>query len=157
MSRRDQIRMNDQEERDFLTASRTVILTSIGKDGVPHPMPMWYAIDAEGAVLMTTFTKSQKIHNLKRDPRVSLLVEAGDVYEELRGVAAYGEAELNADDDWIAAILLAVSQHRGDLAPGVPADALQKAFLQQAAKRTGIRVLPNRTVSWDHRKLGGTY
>lgn len=157
MSRRDQIRMTDDEVRDFLAAGRTVILTSIGRDGLPHPMPMWYAIDDDGAVLMTTFTKSQKIRNLKRDPRASLLVEAGDVYEELRGVVIYGTAELDPDPDTIVAILQAISTHRGDLAPGVPADAVQNALRQQASKRTAIRVRPQKTVAWDHRKLAGAY
>ena len=157
MSRRDQIRMTDDEVRAFLAAGRTAILTSIGRDGLPHPMPMWYALDGDGAVLMTTFTKSQKIRNLKRDPRASLLVEAGDVYEELRGVVIYGTAELDPDPDAIVAILQAVSTRRGDLASGEPADAVQSAFRKQASKRTAIRVRPQKTVAWDHRKLAGAY
>ena len=157
MSRRDKIRMTADEVREFLRAGRTIILTSIGKDGAPHPMPMWYGLDDEGAILMSTFTKSQKIRNLKRDPRVSLLVEAGDTYTELRGVVCYGTAELDPDPERIVAILAAVSKHRGDVAPGVPADAVRDAFRKQAPKRTGIRVLPDKIVSWDHRKLAGAY
>ena len=94
MSRRDQIRMTDAEVDAYLAESPTMILNSIGRDGVPHPMPMWFAREDDGSVVMTTFTKSQKIHNLRRDPRVSLLVEGGTVYAQLSGVVIYGTAEL---------------------------------------------------------------
>ena len=153
MSRRDSIRMSDGEVRDFLSEARTVILTSIGRDGFPHPMPMWFAIDDGGAVLMTTFTKSQKIRNLKRDPRISLLVEAGEVYSELRGVVMSGMAELIADTEGVVDILAAVSARSG--AP--TSDAVRAGMRGTAEKRTGIRVQPAKTVSWDHRKLGGVY
>ena len=79
---------------EFLGAAKTIILNSIGRDGVPHPMPMWFSLADDGTIAMTTFSKSQKIQNLRRDPRVSLLVEAGSVYNELRGVVIYGHAEL---------------------------------------------------------------
>ena len=71
MSRRAQIRMTDEEVKDFLDQTRTIILCSIGKDGVPHPMPMWFGLDEDGAIIMTTFTKSQKILNLKPSLRES--------------------------------------------------------------------------------------
>ncbi|MBT5793136.1 MAG: pyridoxamine 5'-phosphate oxidase, partial [Gammaproteobacteria bacterium] len=86
MSRRDQIKMTDDEIGSYLKNSRTIILVSNGKNGFPHPMPMWYAVDDQNVVYMTTFRKSQKINNLKKDPRVALLVESGDVYQELKSV-----------------------------------------------------------------------
>ena len=73
MSRRDQIRMTDAERRDFIASAQTVIINSIGQDGVPHPMPMWFGIEEDGAIVMTTFRKSQKVQNLTRDPRVQRL------------------------------------------------------------------------------------
>ena len=90
MSRRDQIRMTDEERGKFLADAQTIIINSIGPGGVPHPMPMWFGIEEDGCVVMTTFTKSQKIRKIERDPRVSMLVEGGTVYNELRGVVIYG-------------------------------------------------------------------
>ncbi len=153
MSRRDQIRMTDEAMRDFLAQRRTVIFNTIARDGVPHPAPMWYAIDEDGALVMTTFTKSQKIKNLRRDPRVSLLVEDGTDYTELRGVVIYGTAELIQDAEDVTGILVAVSVRQGTAVT----DALRDQMRRTAAKRTGIRVKPVRLVSWDHRRLGGAY
>ena len=153
MSRRAEIRMSSDEVRVFLGRSRTIIVNSIGPDGVPHPMPMFYAVDDGGAIVMTTYTKSQKVQNLKRDPRVSLLVEDGAEYSELRGVVLYGTAELIAGTDEVMRLLAAVSTHQG--APTDESPSALAGRRRMAAKRTGIRVRPERVVSWDHRKLVG--
>jgi len=146
--------MSEEEISAFLDASRTIVLNSIGPDGFPHPMPMWFAMDAAGAVVMTTFRKSQKIRNLERDPRVSLLAEDGHVYDELRGVVFYGRAELLPDPEQVTDILVRVT---GRSTAVDDVQALRQAIQGTARKRTGIRVLPERIVSWDHRKLGGVY
>jgi general stress protein 26 len=86
VSRRDQIRMTDDERQNFLADAQTIIICSTDPKGYPHPMPMWFGMEDDGTVVMTTFTKSQKIKNIERDPKVSLLAEAGTVYSELRGV-----------------------------------------------------------------------
>jgi PPOX class probable F420-dependent enzyme len=101
--------MTDDEVRQFLDQTRTIILCSIGKDGFPHPMPMWFGLEEDGTVVMTTFTKSQKIQNLKRDPRVSLLAEAGESYSELRGVVIRGNAEIDTEVENVFATLRKVS------------------------------------------------
>ncbi len=155
MSRRDQIRMTDEERKRFIEESRTVILNTIGKDGVPHPMPMWFGIEDDGAIVMSTFTKSQKIRNLERDPRVSLLIEDGETYSELRGVVIYGRAELIRDQDEIVEILVRANTRSMDAE--VEPESLRAAVRNTAPKRTGIRVRSERIVSWDHRKLGGRY
>ena len=156
MSRRDAIRMSDPEIRDFLEASRTLILCSQGRDGVPHPMPMWYGVDPDGAVLMTTFAKSQKVKNLERDPRVSLLVEDGEAYGELRGVVLYGKVEIERETERVLDVLARVTGRYGD-GRGADPGAMRDALRAQARKRVALRVLPDRIVSWDHRKLGGVY
>lgn len=156
MSRRDQIRMSDQEMKDFIADQQTIIINSIGSDGVPHPMPMWFGVDDDGSIIMTTFTKSQKIRNLERDPRCSLLVEDGTEYSKLRGVVLYGKAELIRDTDAVTDILVNVSS-RSLNADEVNRDALRAAVRKTAEKRTGIRVRPEKVISWDHRKLGGVY
>jgi PPOX class probable F420-dependent enzyme len=153
-SRRDRIQMTEAEQRRFLDAARTIILCSVGKDGVPHPMPMWFALDDDGAVLMTTFAKSQKIRNLERDPRVSLLAEAGETYAELRGVVLYGKAELEPDMERVLGVLARVSEKSTGVVIGPEA---REGLRATAAKRVAVRVAPDRIVSWDHRKLGGRY
>ena len=157
MSRRDQIRMSDEEIRDLLREKRTIILNSVGQGGFPHPMPMWFSMDDALVISMTTFRKSQKILNLQRDPRVSLLVESGLEYQELKGVVIYGRAELSEDLDEIIAALLAAA---GQEAPPDDADAqkvMREVMKKTASKRTLIRVKPERVISWNHAKLGGVY
>ncbi|MEX2159090.1 MAG: TIGR03618 family F420-dependent PPOX class oxidoreductase [Dehalococcoidia bacterium] len=153
MSQREKIRLTDAEVRDFLEHSRTMIIVSNGHDGVPHPMPMFYAVEDDGAIVMTTYTKSQKIQNLMRDPRVSLLVEDGEAYSELRGVVLYGTAELIDSTDTVMQFLATIAAQRGEGAD--ESEAALAGRYRMASKRTGIRVRPERVVSWDHRKLVG--
>jgi len=158
MSRREQIQMTDSEIRDFIDGSQTIILNSIGKDGVPHPMPMWFGREDDGAIVMSTFTKSQKILNLDRDPRVSLLVESGTAYSELRGVVLYGTAELLREPEQVVEVLVRVNRRSIPTgSEGPDDDAIRTAVRGTAPKRTGIRVRPDRIVSWDHSKLAGVY
>ncbi len=157
MSRRDQIRLTDDEIRSFIDSNKTVILNSIGPDGYPHPMPMWFVMDDAMTISMTTFRVSQKVLNLKRDPRVSLLVESGTEYSELKGVVFYGRAELSEDIDEIIATLAAIA---GNEVPSDDAEAkkaMRKVMEKTASKRVLIRVRPEKVVSWDHAKLGGVY
>jgi PPOX class probable F420-dependent enzyme len=158
MSRRDQIRLTEEELATFLAKSQTIIIVSINKDGTPHPMPMWYGVEPDGSVVMTTFTKSQKIVNIARDPRVSLLVEAGGaVYERLKGVVIYGRAELIRDTERVVDILTRVSTKTLDNPDDKTRDGIRNAVRGTAPKRTGIRIRPEKIVSWDHSKLGGVY
>ncbi len=144
--------MSSDEVHKFLAESKTIILCSNGKDGVPHPMPMWFVLDDDGTIRMTTFAKSQKILNLERDPRVSLLAEAGEEYQELRGVVLYGRAELVPDTERVIDTLIDASG-QGDRANQGVRDAMRG----NASKRVLIRVKPERVVSWNHSKLGGVY
>ena len=150
MSRRDQIRMTPDEVRRFLESSKTIVLTSNGTQGYPHPMPMWFTLESDGTVRMTTYRVSQKIKNLERDPRLTLLAEAGTEYSELRGVVIHGRAELAYDTETVIETLLAASGQQDS-------EEVRTALQRTAAKRVVIRVKPERTVSWDHRKLGGVY
>ena len=156
MSRRDQISMTLEEISDFLKNSRTIILVSNGRDGFPHPMPMWYAVDENNVVYMTTFRKSQKINNLKRDPKVSLLVESGDVYQQLKSVVIYTEVELVSDVEATRDILFNISVQRGDLQADA-GDAIREGMMNTASKRMGMKFTPDKIISWDHSKLGGVY
>ena len=158
MSRRDQIRMSPEEQKKFLAEAQTITICSLDPRGFPHPMPMWFGIEDDGAVVMTTFTKSQKIKNIERDPRVSLLVESGTVYAELRGVVMYGEAELVREKEQVLDILARIGTKNAGGAGNAPdPEALRKGLMATVPKRTGIRIRPERVVSWDHSKLGGVY
>ena len=148
--------MTPAEIEGFLAGAKTMILCSIGRDGVPHPMPMWFVQGDDGVVRMTTFRKSQKVRNLRRDPRVALLVEDGVEYAQLRGAVLYGRCEVIDDLDAVTATLIDIT---GGAAANDPAarEGMAKVVQGTAAKRVLLRTRPDRIVSWDHRKLGGTY
>ncbi len=153
-SRRAQIQMTDQEQKKFLADGWTLQIASIGPNGWPHLIAMWYAV-IDGLIHFTTFTKSQKILNLQRDPRVTCMLEQGDKYEELQGLVIEGEAEVISDDPDLT---LRVLQHTGAKYRGSPIDAPLDADRRRlAAKRAVVRVHPKRVYSWDHRKLSGRY
>jgi PPOX class probable F420-dependent enzyme len=152
MNRRAQIAMTAAEQAAFLAGAKTLILSSIDSSGYPHSVAMWFSL-IDGIVHMTTFRKSQKVINLRRNPKVSLLAEAGSRYEELRGLMIRGRAEILEDIDLCADILADVqSRYFGSNDPSVR-DVLRR----QAAKRVAIRVRAERIASWDHSKLGGVY
>ncbi len=150
MSRRDQIRLTDDEIRKYLEESRTIILVSQGPEAFPHPMPMWFAVDDDGAICMATYRSSQKVKNIQRDSRVSLLVESGAVYADLKGIVIYGHAEIIDDFERMIDVLLAAAGAESN-------ESTRQGVSKTAAKRYLIRVKPERIVSWDHAKLGGIY
>jgi hypothetical protein len=153
VSRRNEIAMSHEEAAAFLDESMTVTCATIARDGRPHLMPLWYVIRA-GELWAWTYAKSQKVRNLERDARCTLQVEAGTAYEELRGVMLDCEGILHRDLDVVAPLgaELAVRYGSGALTP-----ELEAAMRAQAAKRVGIQFSERRRVSWDHRKLEGTY
>jgi PPOX class probable F420-dependent enzyme len=152
-SRRNQIALSPQEQRRYLEESHTAILVSNGRDGYPHAVAMWYVADPDGSVLMTTFAKSQKAVNLRRDPRCSVLIESGRIYTELKGLLIRGRAELDPDTERVLDMLERVHEKYNR----EPATGLREAMRGQASKRCLIRVRPERVASWDHAKLGGVY
>ncbi len=150
MSRRDQIGLSEDEIRKYLGESKTIILVSQGPGGFPHPMPMWFAVDDDGSICMATYRSSQKIKNIQRDSLVSLLVESGATYAELKGVVIYGHAEIIDDFERVIDVLLAAAGAESN-------ESTRRGVSKTAAKRYLIRVKPERVVSWDHAKLGGIY
>jgi len=153
LSRREQIRMSPDEVAAFLAEARTLQVATINPDGTPHLVAMWFAMrDADPA--FWTYAKSQKIANLRRDPRISVLVESGDRYEELRGVSFVGHVELVEDR---AAVLELGEQIFERYWGPITDDAVRGGVHAMGAKRVGVIVRPEKTVSWDHRKLGGVY
>ena len=147
-SQRERIRMTDDEAAEFLAAERTVQVASIGPDGTPHLIPMWFAV-IDGRIAFWTYAKSQKANNLRRDPRVTCLVEAGESYGELRGLSITGRAEISDDYETVFADGAAVyARYMGDMN-----HASRAGVEVEARKRVAVFVIPEKTASWDHRKL----
>ena len=151
-NQRAAIAMTAAEADDFLRAGRICVLVTLGPDGLPDPVPMWYVVDDEGRVVMRTFAKSQKVLNLRRDPRYSALVEAGQRYVELRGVQLTGTVELVDDPELVADMLTGLAMKYEGLDPQHAA-GFRAAALAKAGKQVALRLRVDRLVSWDHRKL----
>ena len=150
MDRRRQIRMTEAELAAFLDAQRTLICATVGPGGRPHLAALWY-LPAAGRLDCWTYAASQKARNLARDPRATLLTEAGTSYQELRGVSLECDAELVRDPGQVLDIGVALAARYGGASP---TPGLRATLARQAAKRVGIHFHPTRVSSWDHRKLG---
>ena len=157
MSRRDQIRMSDAEVLAFLEEERTVVCATNGRRGWPHLMPLWYVLRPTGdagapQVWAWTFAKSQKAKNLERDPRATLQVESGIEYAELRGVMLRCDVEIHRDVEVVTDFAMELVERYAGGAEGT-----RDAFAQQPPKRVALEFVERDRVTWDHRKLGGTY
>jgi PPOX class probable F420-dependent enzyme len=153
MNKRNAIQLGDDERRRYLQEALTIILVSVGSDGYPHAVPMWFVVGDDGVISMTTYGRSQKVLNVRRNPRVALLVESGVRYDQLKGVLVRGTAEVVEDLETCVTTLMHIqTKHMGALAPGV-----EDIMRAQARKRVVLRVTPERVASWDHQKLGGAY
>ncbi|MFP6814356.1 MAG: pyridoxamine 5'-phosphate oxidase family protein [Pseudomonadales bacterium] len=156
-SRRELIQLSSDEVRYYLEAQKTLIIISNGKDGYPHPIPMWFHADAQGCLYCTTFTKAQKVLNFRRDPKAALLVESGERYAELKSVLIYARAEVIDDFDAVCDALVNITtKGRSDVGPEEIAK-LRAGVAKTAEKRVLLKFTPERYVSWDHSKLGGSY
>ena len=151
VNQRAQVVMSPEEVGAFLRRSRTATVASIGPRGRPHLVAMWYGIIGE-AIYLETKAKSQKAANLRRDPRMVFMVEAGISYDTLRGVSIEGNAVIITDSDgqeyWDAAI----SVYERYIGPYT--EAKRPAIELMMNKRVVVRLVPDRVRSWDHRKLG---
>ena len=151
--RRDLIKMTDDEIEEFLNGRHTMNIATFGPDGNIHLIAMWYGFHGKNPAF-ETFTKSQKVINLRRDPRITVLVEDGDEYDKLRGVEIVGKAIIHEDAD----VLMGVARTVVDryLAVSNP-DDLDAVAAGLTTKRVAIEIVPEKILSWDHNKLGGTY
>ena len=152
VNQRAQIRMSDDEVAAFLRQSRTATVATIGPGGFPHLVAMWYGLSPDGQLVFETKAKSQKVVNLRRDPTISCSVEAGESYDQLRGVAVEGMAviidDASSDEYWAAAVSV-FERYQG------PYTEELRPFLEQMMnKRVVVAVVPARVRSRDHRKLG---
>jgi PPOX class probable F420-dependent enzyme len=149
VNQRAQVTLTVDEVGELLAGIRSMTMASVGPGGQPHLVAMWFAL-LDGDICFETKAKSQKAVNLRRDPRISCLAEDGDVYEDLRGVAIEGRAEVSDDPELLWRVGVAIWEryhgpYREELRPVVEASL---------RKRVAVRVRASRIRSWDHRKLG---
>jgi general stress protein 26 len=155
VSRRAEIQLDPEDQRELIESERIVVVASHGIRGWPHVMPLWY-VPREGEVWIYTYAKSQKVRNLERDRRATLLIETGHEYAELRGVMIEAEAEIHRDIESVFPLAEELTLRYADGIDSLEGDA-REALKAQAAKRVAVHFRPQRTATWDHRKLGGRY
>jgi general stress protein 26 len=152
-NRRAQIAMSVEEMWAFIESQKTVQVCTLNKDGSPHLVCMWFAI-SDGAIVLETFSKAQKILNLQRDSRIAILFEDGVEYGQLRGVSINASAELITDYDRVHALHAHVIVRNQ---PGVTHEQALEFTRDMSHKKTAILVRPDKVMSWDHRKLDVAY
>jgi len=149
--------MTEEELLAFLAEQRIVRVATTGPRGRPHLIPLWYVLGEGGELRGWTYAASQKAKNLERDARATLSVDEGVSYEELRGAMMDCDVQMERDPERVATYGTALFERYGDAPEGGLAPEVREMVAKQASKRVGLTFRPTRVVSWDHRKLGGTY
>lgn len=153
-NKRASITMTEAEIAAYLEEQTILNIATIGPTGHPHLVAMWYVV-MDGKVTFWTFGKSQKILNLRRDAKISGLIESGDTYDQLKGLELVGSGRIIDDYDKVLSIGKAVGlKYNGE---GAISDAAMPFLEAQARKRLGIQIEVDQIVSWDHTKIGGGY
>ena len=150
MNRRRQIQLRPDEQATFFREHRKAALATLDKDGFPHVVAMNYFVK-DGAFYMTSYAKAQKVLNIRRNPKVALMIESGNAYSELRGVMVRGHCEIIEGADTVRAAFAAMAEFRG-ATPTRP-----RGSADSAPKRVVLKITPQKVISWDHTKLGGGY
>ena len=148
-NQRSQIEMSDEEIATYLERSRTATMVTNGPSGHPHAIAMWYGL-IDGHIWFETKAKSQKATNLRRDPKITVLIEDGHTYDTLRGVSFEGTAEIVEDPD----VLWDLGVNVWERYTGPYTEEMRPLVEFMLHKRVAVRVDVTRTRSWDHRKLG---
>ena len=143
--------MSEQEVADFLQGVHTMQVATIGRDGRPHLVAMWYGF-LDGALALWTYGRSQKVVNLRRDPRITCLVEWGRAYDELKGVELLGVATILEDGGSVLDAGRSVWERNVEPL----SDEVARRVERMSAKRVAVRIEVEKVVSWDHAKLGPT-
>jgi len=146
--RRRQIQLSETEQAGFLGANRKAALATLDQDGYPHLVAMTYGVK-DGAFYMTSYAKAQKVLNIRRNPKVALMIEAGGAYSELKGIMVRGICDIAESEDAVREAWAIISRDTGT--------PRRRETNDSAAKRVVLKVTPHRIVTWDHSKLGGRY
>ena len=150
INRRRQIQLTPDEQAAFFRERKKAALATIDKDGFPHVVAMNY-FARDGAFYMTSYGKAQKVVNVRRNPKVALMMESGDAYSELRGVMIRGHCEILEGEEAVRAAFAARGEAQASPSP------VQPGAVSSAPKRVVLKIVPEKVISWDHRKLGGKY
>ena len=145
--------MSEEEMWSFIERQKSMQVCTLNRDGSPHLTTLWFAV-VDGELVFETFTKSQKVKNLERDPRIAVLFEDGLEYAELRGVAINASARLYSDPKDVERLASAVMERNN---PDIPPEQLEPLARRMAAKRSAVVVPLEKVVSWDHTKLDVDY
>jgi PPOX class probable F420-dependent enzyme len=148
-NQRSQVEMTDEEITTFLERSRTATMATVGPDGTPHLVAMWYAV-IDGQIWFETKGRAQKVLNLRRNPRLTCLIEDGLTYDMLRGVSLEGTAEIVEDPERIWDVGVSVWERYS----GPYSEEVKPLVEFMLHKRVAVRLDVTRVRSWDHRKLG---
>ena len=149
MNRRQQIQLTTEELAAFLAQPHKAALATVDKDGFPHVVAMGY-LAKDGAIYMTSYGKAQKVLNIRRNPKVGVMIETGQTYADFVGVLLRGTCEIIDDPETVARTMRELG---GNQAKG----AAPRAATSSAPKRVVLKITPQKVSSWDHRKLGGKY
>jgi len=148
MPGRPDIRLTSDEQAGFLREHRKCALATLDLDGFPHVVAMNFVV-RDGTYYMTSYGKAQKVVNIRRNPKVGVMVETGGAYAELKGVMMRGHCQIVEDPDRVAEVLTWLGEGRGTARPA--------GAVRSAPKRVVLKITPHKTTSWDHSKLGGRY
>jgi PPOX class probable F420-dependent enzyme len=150
MAERPDIRLTPEEQAAFLRENRKAALATLDKDGFPHVVAMNF-VARDGAFYMTSYGKAQKVVNIRRNPKVGLMIETGSAYAELKGVMVRGHCEIIEGAEAVQEVFAWSAEARGE-SYSRPAGASSSA-----PKRVVLKIVPHKITSWDHSKLGGRY
>src|SRR6516162_4387598 len=150
MNRRQQIQLSPDEQTVFFREQRKAALATLDQQGFPHVVAMNY-FAKDGAFYMTSYSKAQKVVNIRRNPKVALMIESGSAYAELRGVMVRGHCEVIEGADAVRAAFAGMAEARGTTY------SRPQGSVDSAPKRVVLKIIREKTTSWDHSKLGGRY
>jgi PPOX class probable F420-dependent enzyme len=148
MAQRPDIRLTPDEQAAFLRDNRKAALATLDRHGFPHVVAMNFVV-RDGVFYMTSYGKAQKVVNIRRNPKVGVMVETGGAYAELKGVMVRGDCEIVEDPDAVTEVLSWLGEGRSTSRPA--------GAVRSAPKRVVLKIVPRAITSWDHSKLGGRY
>jgi hypothetical protein len=140
------IAMTPEEVDAFLAEQLTCRVATVGRNG-PHATPLWFAWQG-GALWLTSVVHSQRWTDLRRDPRIAVVVDAGTSYDELRGVELRGRVEVVGE-----------VPRTGEPMPELDgpeqlmADRYMGGTFVHDGRHAWLRLTPDKITSWDFRKL----
>jgi PPOX class probable F420-dependent enzyme len=149
MNRRQQIQLTPVEMTEFLAQPHKAALATVDKDGFPHVVAMGY-MAKDGAIYMTSYSKAQKVLNIRRNPKVGVMIETGKAYADFVGVLIRGTCEIIEEPEVVARTMRQLAGNQGE-------GAAPSGAVNSAPKRVVLKITPHKVSSWDHRKLGGKY